>query len=504
MNTNQTTNICKPWEITNQPKTNNLVERYQQELLHIAGANVNVFKLLGIYEQTLLIDLATNGTAISGGNQPTSIAMNAFTKIKNQWESKQFGYEVVNYAYIGYDFGVIKLPNGRNRYGIEPSITHCITTIKIKQGSLPNNRITKARVERSDDNNQWYGVAIINIPDNDQLNEINFKQTTPSRYWRIRPTQFNGGDCDFWVVQALELHEFVATDRSNIQDDILLENRDRNYSNTEITLKCYYDIQSPMMDFTRFGVELPQLSYVIRLNFNNCVSLIGRPIVIGDIIELPSEMQYTPDLRPIKKYLEVGDVAWDSTSFTPGWQPTMLSITASPALASQETQDIFGDLSSTNENSDLFNNWQDYSNVTDSIAKKSKQKVPERGDDSNSVIRQLEQAMLDSANSVGLQSNVEKMTLNPNKLYVECALPPNNLPYTEGPAYPTNPTNGDYHRLTYEGLAKDVPPRLYRWSNVKSRWIYLETDKRYEFNDQKPILDEYVTSPTKIFATEIK
>jgi hypothetical protein len=472
-------------------------------MLHIAGANVNVFKLLGIHEQTLLIDLASNGTAISSKSQPTSQAMNAFTKIKTQWESNQFGHDVIASAFIGYDFGVLKLPNGRNKYGIDTAVVHCITTIKIKQGTLSNNRIIKARVERSADNIQWYGVAIINIPDNDSLNEIHFKQSVPSRYWRLRPIQFNGDDCDNWMIQALELHDYVATAQSNIQDDIFLENRDRNYSTTEINLKGYYDIQTPMLDFTRFGAELPQLSYQIKLNFNNCISLLGRPIVIGDVIELPSEVQYTPDLRPIKKYVEVGDVAWDAMSFTPGWQPTMLLVTAAPAIASQETQDIFGDLANNVTTPDLLVGWQDYSDVSESIVRKSKSRVPELGDDSNNVIRQLEQAALDKAASVGLLANVEKITLNPNRLYVECALPPNGLPYTEGPIFPNTPDNGDYHRLTYEGLAKDVAPRLYRWSSIKGRWIYLETDRRLEFNEYKPILTEYLTSHTNIPPTEI-
>lgn len=498
-----TSNLCKPWELTNQYKTNELVEQYQQETLHIAGANVNVYKLLGVYEQTKLLDLSGNGNSLSGGDYPGSDSVNAFTKIKTQWESKQFGQDVINHAYIGYDFGVLKLPNGRNRYGVDANITYNISTIKIKQGSQSKNRISKARVERSDDDNLWYGVAMVNFPDDDNLNEINFKQSVPSRYWRIRPTQFNGSDCDNWIVQALELHEYVGTAQSNIQDDIFLENRDRNYSTSEINMKGYYDIQTPMLDFSRFGAELPQLSYQIKLNFNSCISMIGRPIVIGDVIELPSEAQYTPDLRQVKKYLEVSDVTWDAASFTPGWQPTMLLITAMPALASQETQDIFGDLADKLDNSDLINNWQDYSNVSKSIAKKAKKQVPELGDDSISVIRQLEQATIDKAKSVGIK-NIEKLSLNPTNLYVESAIPPNGLPYTEGPIFPEKPSNGDYHRMTYEGLSKDVPPRLYRWSSTKTRWIYLETDRRQEFNKQKPIMEEYITSPNKKSAKEIK
>ena len=60
-------------------------------------------------------------------------------------------------------------------------------------------------------------------------------------------------------------------------------------------------------------------------------------LIIGDIIELPAEAQYTTTLELRKKWLEVTDVTWDVSSYTPGWQPTMLKITATPARMSQET-----------------------------------------------------------------------------------------------------------------------------------------------------------------------
>ena len=57
--------------------------------------------------------------------------------------------------------------------------------------------------------------------------------------------------------------------------------------------------------------------------------------------------------------------------------------------------------------------------------------------------------------------------------------------------------------MTYEGLSKDVPPRLYRYSTSKGRWIYLETDRRQQFNYQKEVLNEYLTSKNRIPANKI-
>jgi len=500
---------CRPWDLTEQPKTDNLADSYIQESLAIAGAKINVHKLLGVHEQTRLLDLTGNGNAISGGDAYNYPASNAFDKLTTEWYSRQSKALLLESGYIGYDFGIIRLPNGRQRYGVDASIRKEITTIKIKQSVNSGSRVTKARVERSDDGRQWYGVAVIDLPNNDTLNTINFKNSAPCRYWRLRPITFVGDECNSWGIQALEMHEYDVTTILNIQDKILMENRDRDYDQSPLLIKGYYELVQANLELKAFGMET-QISYNIKLSFNTCVNTIGRPVIIGDIIELPSETQYTPDLRPIKRYLEVTDVTWDPTSYTPGWMPTMLLITALPALASQETQDIFGDLVAKKDNSGLFdkndgNNllWQDYSNIDQTIKAKSLDNVPEKGSEGSNTIREYSDEESASLVPYGLVS-LENTGFVRNGLYVEDAMPQNDAPYTEADTFPANPHNGDYHRLIYVGLAKDVPARLYRYSVAKSRWVYLETDRRAEFNGQKPILDEYTTSRYKKPARDIK
>lgn len=499
---------CRPWDITQQQATNCLADSYNQETLDIAGAQINIHKLLGIHEQTLLTDLTGNGTAISGGDAQGRPASNAFDKLQTEWRSKQVGSNLITSGYIGYDFGIIKLPNGRNRYGVDAGIYHEITAIKIKQSNDANARVTKLRVERSLNGQQWFGVAIVTLPNDNNLNTVYFKQSAPARYWRLRPLEFNGDSCASWGVQALELIDYALTDISNIQDKVLLENRDRDYNPTPITLKGYYELVQANTQLKQFGIEL-EANYTIKINFNTCIALLGRPIVIGDIIELPSEQQYTPTLKAIKRYLEVTDVTWDPSSYTPGWMPLMLLVTALPAMASQETQDIFGDLTNIVDSSGLFTNndgnsekYQDFTNIDQANLVKSIQDVAEKGSEGSNTIREFEEDEIAAAAEVDI--NLRKYGFNRTGLYVEDAIPQNGAAYTEGPAFPENPVNGDYHRLTYEGLSKDVPARLYRYSTTSVRWVYLETDRRAEFNKQSKLLTEYTTSPYKQPARDIK
>lgn len=502
--------ICRPWDFT-VSRDQCYIDSLGAQALDIAGAQVNVYKLLGVHEQTKLLDLTGDGDPISGGDALYFPASNAFTIFAKEWRSKQTGQQVLTSAYIGYDFGFIKISTGRQRYGIDTSIRNTISTIKIKQSNNQNNRVTKARIERSEDGKSWYGVAIVHLPDNDLLNTIHFKASVPARYWRLRPLEFAGQQCDYWGVQALEMSEYEETALNNIEDKIFLENRNRDYNKLPITLKGFYTLSSISSDLTKFGIQIPTATYQITINFNRCVALLGRPVVVGDIIELPSETQYTPDLKPIKRYLEVTDVTWDPGSYTPGWQPTMLLVTAVPAMASQETQDIFGDLRKNTDASGLFDNddgnhpkWQDYSEIDQTIQETSLSKgnVPQRGSEGSNVVREFTEEEITQATADGFP-NIQKIGFTKKSLYVEDAIPQNNAPYTEGPEFPSSPSDGDYHRMTYEGLSKDVPARLYRWSTLKGRWVYLETDRRQQFNYQKEVLNEYLTNPQRIPANKI-
>ena len=71
-------------------------------------------------------------------------------------------------------------------------------------------------------------------------------------------------------------------------------------------------------------------------------------------------------------------------------------------------------------------------------------------------------------------------------IYIEDGLPPNDAPYTEGPKYPESPKDGDYHRLTYVELGRDLPTRLYQWNSIKKQWIFLEQDNRTKTSSFKP------------------
>lgn len=496
-----TTDCKTEWDLT-RSNDKCFVDKVVNEALNIAGAQINVFKLLGIHEQQLLMDQVGNGSPLTSGNPSAFPVINAFTNNSLEWRSTQKGADVVTSAFIGYDFGTIKLSSGRERYGIDTSIRKLVSTIVIKQGA---HRVTRARIERSDDGLKWYGAAIIDLEDDAAEHTISFKRSVPSRYWRIRPLEFQGGTADPWNVERLQLVFYNDTRLENFDEDpLFIELRNRDYANETIEIKGSYDLIDVQAEMNKIGFDVPAQQLYIQVAFSSVVELLGRPLIIGDILELPNETQYDAHMNPIKKYLEVTDVGWSTEGYGPSWQPTVLRVIAQPALASQETQDVFGDLK-PKLGADGFldlntDKYADLTDATDRITNAAKDAVPERGTDLADVAEISQEVIQANLDATG--NDLSKLNINPKSLYTEDALPPNGEEYTVGDDFPTNPIDGAYHRMTYSGLAEDVPPRLYRWSIIKNRWLYIETDRRFQYNKTKPTLQEFLESGVSLKKVE--
>jgi hypothetical protein len=497
---------CNPAALTNRLADDALANQLAAEALNLGGADIIVYKMLGVHEQCKLVDSVGNGSAISSGDTPLFPAANAFDMYLSEWRSVQRGPAVPASAFIGYDFGEVKTPRGHVMYSTDASVRKHITAFAIKQSANASNRVVRARLERSDDGVKWFGVEVVDLPDNDCLNTVMVRSSAPMRFWRLRAITFNGSAGDYWGVQALQLyHNYEATAIDNVQDKILMENRNRDYSPEPIYMKCRYDPQDIQTDLAKFGIGFEMLSnsYTIQMSFASCVAQLGRPIIIGDILNLPSETQYTPTMEPILKWLEVTDVGWDSSSFSAAWRPVLYRVIAQPLMASEETQDIFGDLAPVADETGLLdrddgnsNVWQDYGDISQTIKAFAKDRVPEKGATVSSAIRKFEDAEVQAARDAGLP-NLERIGQNDRGLYVEDALPPNDADYTQGDTFPANPKNGEYHRLTYSQLNGRFPARLYRYSSTKGRWIFMEQDRRALYDPTKPIINDFLTTETE-------
>ena len=453
-------------------KESQYMESLMVESIEIAGGPLNVFPLLGIHNQGSVIDLTGNGWPLCSGTPSGSNILYAFSPDSNVWKSHVTGVNVVTTpAWIGYCFGTTKTAAGTEKNSPPAPIRHLITTIELKQGNNRANRASQIRIENSDNGINWKKVDVINVPDTSDFVRLSIKQSWAANSWRIIPTMFNGIDTDSaWEIDQLRLMDSTQTSIDVIQDFLLLENRDRDYSTTSICLKASYDLIDVQTELTKFGIDLPQ-QYIFTIPFASMVKAMGRPIVVGDIIELPAELQYDHNLNAVQKFLEVTDTAWSNDGHTVDWRPKLFRVYASPLISSQENRSLIGNPSSVFSDGsldDVFitqNVNTQAQTVSNNILADAATAVPETGSDTDDV-------------QSGMNMYGTPGSYDGRDLYVEDGLPPDNLPYTEGPqmsGFPSNPNNGDYHRMTYPDET-GIPPRLYQYSSVKGRWLFKEAD----------------------------
>jgi hypothetical protein len=339
-------------------------------------------------------------------------------------------------------------------------------------------------------NYNWKRVDVINFPNTGNLETINIKPSHAAPLWRIMPTLFAGSNTDPWEVIKLELMDYQATRLDNIQDPIFMENRDRDYASTSIMIKCTYQPMDSIGDLGKFGFSLMD-QYAFSCSFARMIELLGRPIVIGDIIEVEPEVQYDAELKPVKKFLEVTDCSWAAEGYSPAWKPMLYRFMASQVLPSQETRDLFGTPEEQQyivDDGSFFDNMGQHQltplQITETIKAEVANDVPETGSDGASTIASgmpMVPTPNDGSDLAGRGQTDQR------DMYIEDGLPPNGEPYGEGYELPDILTvhDGDYFRLNY-AIEVNIPPRLFKYSALKMRWIYQETDCRGAYSSHKP------------------
>lgn len=340
----------------------------------------------------------------------------------------------------------------------------------------------------------WIRVDVVNVPNNDLINLVSFKNSVPSRYWRFVPVMFNGTSLnEVWEVVRLELLDYETTSIDNVQDIFFLENRDRDYAQTSQTVRCQYQPFDPLGDMGKFGFNILD-QYAFTCSFSSMVEKLGRPIIIGDILEVCPEAAYDQNMNIVKKFLEVTDAGWSAEGYSPGWTPLIYRFTAQQLIPSQEHRDIIKTVAKQKysiDDSDFFSGITQVitGNLTSSenIEQMAKDAVPETGSDGGTTI----------ASGSSLYQMEDKGTYDGRDLYVEDGLPPDNKPYGEGFSLPDMDTcqDGDYFRLVYKPEL-NVPARLYQFSLYKRKWIYIETDRRSEQSSHKPSAQRMLSSTT--------
>jgi len=141
--------------------------------------------------------------------------------------------------------------------------------------------------------------------------------------------------------------EYDSLNPTNIQDLLFLENRDRTYDPNIYRLRGHYNVQNLDFDLSQFGLFLNNDIIFINVHYNDMIDIVGRKLMVGDVLELPHLLDYNPLAETIpvalKRFYSITDANFSSEGFSQTWYPHMWRIKCEPLVDSEEFSQILAE-----------------------------------------------------------------------------------------------------------------------------------------------------------------
>jgi hypothetical protein len=348
----------------------------------------------------------------------------------------------------------------------------------------------------------------------------------------------------------------------NIQDLLLLENRDRIYAPDVYIMRGVYNHQDIDFDLTQFGLFLNNDTLFITFHFNDMIDTFGRKLMTGDVLELPNIKDFyplNPNLpRGLPRYYVVQDADFATEGMSQTWLPHTWRVKATPMTDAQEYNTItnkpfvaeyiwdpgdFYPTGSVVNSGDVYYQairnvpagseitdttfWREYTpntisdvqgtrtkdtELNDAILTQADAEVPLSGYDIDKFYivptqdgQPANPDSLSADQTVTVDGSQGGESVTPKDLgyvmgyLVGDGMAPNGLPVTPGVSFPLNPVSGDYClRLDYK------PNRLFRFDGA--RWIKIEDKVRTDLNNgplNKTLRSGFVNNTDTVQTTDL-
>jgi hypothetical protein len=138
--------------------------------------------------------------------------------------------------------------------------------------------------------------------------------------------------------------QYDKLDPTNIQDLLFLENRDRTYDPNIYRLRGHYNVQNLDFDLSQFGLFLNNDIIFVTVHYNDMIDIVGRKLMVGDVLELPHLLDYNPlkETIPValKRFMQITDANYASEGFSQTWFPHLWRIKCEPLVDSEEFSQI--------------------------------------------------------------------------------------------------------------------------------------------------------------------
>jgi len=116
---------------------------------------------------------------------------------------------------------------------------------------------------------------------------------------------------------------------TNIQDLLLLENRDRKYDPDIFVLRGHFNVQDLDFNLSQFGLFIDNSTIFMTVHINDTINSIGRKPLSGDVIEIPAlrdEFALNNYDSSLPRFFVITDVGRAAEGFTQTWYPHLYRI----------------------------------------------------------------------------------------------------------------------------------------------------------------------------------
>ena len=136
---------------------------------------------------------------------------------------------------------------------------------------------------------------------------------------------------------------YATMNVTNIQDLLLLENRDRKYDSSIYKIRGHYNVTNTDFNLSQFGLFLDNENLFMTVHINDFISSIGRKPISGDVLELPhlkDDFALNNLDVSLPRYYVISEVQRASEGFSQTWWPHLYKLKLDKITDSQQFADI--------------------------------------------------------------------------------------------------------------------------------------------------------------------
>ena len=256
---------------------------------------------------------------------------------------------------------------------------------------------------------------------------------------------------------------------TKIQDLLFLENRDRKYDEDVYNMRGVYQPADNDFDLTQFGLFLANDTIFMTLHLNDTMTILGRKIMSGDVLELPHLLDDTGldnSDGPVRKFYVVDDVVREAAGFDANWWPHLIRVKCQALVDTMEYRDILGDGDEAGDLKHILSTYNNELEISEAVLEQGENEVPKYGFEAGHIYYDPE---------TGKKS-----------VWTADATPPMGTSLVgSGSTFPTDADEGAYY------LRTDFNPhRLFLRKG--DRWIKVEDDTRQVWKAANTILTTFI------------